>query len=236
MNNISKRQKFGLSILEIILSSFILLILMTLAANIMYASLRVSREERGLAFIRKEAVKGMNWIINDLRRTHGASFLYETDPVTDISMAMSFLGTIGNDAIGTEPTTGIASPKWKFYLIYYLKKDPKNPATVDTSQKYMLKRRAFYPADPYYQKVFNNYVSVVKPIRSTELSYVCGEPASGEPIRIIARNIYDISIIEEEANYITLTIETRDISAKGGEISTVYTSRTLMRNTILQSH
>lgn len=244
MQNI-KNFKFdsGLSILEVVISALILLLLMTIAANIMYASLKVSREESGIAFIRKEALKAMEWLIKDLRRTHGASFIYNMDPATDVSMGMGFLTTMGNDPNGTEPTQVIASPLWKGYIIYYLKKDPKNPATVETNQLYIMKRRLFFPEDPYYQPVFSNILSLARPLKDTDLSYICTEPSEGEPVRIIARNIYQISIIEDEANYITLTVETRDKSAKEKgtspgviEISATYTSRVLMRNTILQSH
>ncbi|HPZ09369.1 MAG TPA: hypothetical protein PL110_14765 [Candidatus Eremiobacteraeota bacterium] len=218
------------------MSSLILAILLSLSSQIMYASLRVSREKSGLAFIRKEAVKAVTWLIKDIRRTHGVSFMYNLAPVGDVPVAISFLTTLGNDAVGPEPTTGIASPKWKAYIVYYLKPDLTNPETLDLSQKYLLKRISVLPVDTYYQSVFNNYLSKTKPLQFTDLVNICNESVTGEVPRVIARNIYGLIVVEHEANYITINIETRDKNPRGGELKTLYTARILMRNTILQSH
>jgi prepilin-type N-terminal cleavage/methylation domain-containing protein len=72
-----KKIHSGFSVLEVLISALILLILMSISSEIMYQSLRISREERGLAFIRKEAIKAINWLNNDLRRTNSASFSYK---------------------------------------------------------------------------------------------------------------------------------------------------------------
>ena len=65
---------------------------------------------------------------------------------------------------------------------------------------------------------------------------ICNESVTGEVPRVIARNIYGLIVVEHEANYITINIETRDKNPRGGELKTLYTARILMRNTILQSH
>jgi prepilin-type N-terminal cleavage/methylation domain-containing protein len=232
----------GFSVLEVLISSLILLLLMSIASEIMYQSLRVSREENGLAFIRKEAVKGITWITGDLRKTNGTSLLYNISPVIDVPVAISFLTNQGNDLAGMGSTDTKASPNWKNYVVYYLKPDPKNPASPGKTQKYLLKRRTILPSDTYYQGVFNDSMSLSKPLQMLDVTYVCNESGTEKP-RTIARNIYHIDIIEKEKNYFTLTIETRDKSPRerdenpeGGEIKAVYTSRVLMRNTILQSH
>jgi len=230
------KNKIALSILEVLLSALILLLLIGIGSDIIYHSFRVSREERGLAFIRKEAIKSLNWITNEFRRSHGASLDYGITPVLDVPVAISFLSPLGNDPNGSEPTETVPSPKWKTYVIYYMKPDPKNPATADTTQKYILKRRSFLPSDVYYSDVFNEFVTTPKKLKPEDLIYICNEPSGGDPVRTIARNLYQIEILEKEANYCTISIETRDKSAKGGEIRTVYTSRVLMRNTLLQAH
>jgi hypothetical protein len=234
----NRKAKFnkGLSVLEVLISALILLVLMSIASEIMYNSLRISREESGNAFIRKEAIKSITWLNSDLRRTHGASLLYNISPVIDVPVAISFVTTVGSGITGPGPTDVIASPKWENYVVYYLKADPKNPATAESTQKYLLKRRTVHPADAYYAEVFNSSLSTVKPLQSFDLINICNEPSGGDPIRIIARNIYQMDIVERQKNYFTISIETRDKNTRGGELKAVYTSRVLMRNTILQSH
>ncbi|MEQ8186658.1 MAG: hypothetical protein ABRQ39_01700 [Candidatus Eremiobacterota bacterium] len=250
--------KYGFSVLEVLISSLILLILMTISSEIMYHSLKISREEQGLAFLRKEALKGMHWFTSDLRITSGASFDYDRDPVANVTMVMSFLtnqenvlassGTVSKDPNGKLVAV---TPVWYGYVVYYLVSDPEKPGTADSTQKYLLKRaKRIRPADsyysvilskPYYEKVFNPYMSVAKPLASADVTTLLNKwliLSEGDKNRpdTIARNIYDVNLIEAMPDYVTLTIETRDKNPRGGELKVVYTSRILMRNSNLQSH
>ena len=248
----------GFSVLEVLISSLILLILMSISSEIMYQSLRVSREENGLAFIRKEALKGINWFTNDLRITNGASFAYDRDPVPNVTMVMSFLtnqeNVLGSNATVSKDPNGrlvAVTPHWYGYIVYYLVSDPKNPATAESTQKYLLKRaKRITPLDSYYnsvlsnsyyENVFNPYMSVAKPLEPFDLitllnKWIILPETDKHRSDTVARNIYDVNLIEHEQNYVTLTIETRDKNPRGGELKVVYTSRILMRNSNLQSH
>ncbi len=253
-----KKITSGFSVLEVLISALILLILMSISSEIMYHSLRISREEKGLAFIRKEAIKAINWFNNDLKRTNEASFFYETDALVNVPVAISFLtnqenvlsgkGTASKDPDGMLVTT---SPCWYGYIVYYLLPDPKFPATADSTQKYLLKRaKRIGPSDsyyngifsaPYYNDVFNPYMSSAKPLQELDLKVLLNKwiilsDADKHRPDIIARNIYDINVIEKHGDYVTLSVETRDKNPGGGEMKTVYTSRVFMRNSNVQAH
>ncbi len=231
----------GFSVLEVLISSLILLILMGISSKIMYQSLRLSKEETGLAFIRKEAVKAVNWFNNDLRRSSGDSFTYNTYPVSNLPLSITFLtnqSNVLNNKGGTDPNCFIVSPRWDNYVIYYLTPDSKNPATAGATQKYLLKRTIFIPSDPYYDVVFKRFMTTPRPLRSGDLTVFLNkcillpDTAPDRP-GTVARNIYEINVIERTWNYVTLTIETRDKNPRGGELKTLYTSRVFMRNSDL---
>jgi len=253
-----KKIHSGFSVLEVLISALILLILMSISSEIMYQSLRISREERGLAFIRKEAIKVINWLNNDLRRSNSASFSYKIDPVINVSLAMSCLtnqenvlsgtGTTSKDPNGTQV---IASPRWYGYVVYYLVPDVTHPATAEATQKYLLKRaKRVGPSDSYYNTIFSNsyysdvfnpYMSSSKELQDFDLATLLNKWAilsDSDKHRpdTIARNIYKINVIEKEQDYIVLTVETRDKEPRGGEMRTLYSTRILMRNSNLQAH
>lgn len=244
-----KKIKFnrGMSLMEVVISSVIFLCLMGIASEIMYHSLKVSREENGLSFIRKEAVKGITWLSKDLRRTHGASLSDCNNPVTDIPKAMSFLTTIGNDVSGSQPNIHIASPQWEAYVIYYLQVDPKTPREVISTQPYyfLLKRAVSSPSknstfttDPNYVSVFDpNEFAFEIPLAFNDVKHILdGTVPPDHPAHVVARNIYDVTIEAPgiEPSCCTVRIETRYKSPRGGELKSVETLTVFMRNTIMK--
>lgn len=177
----------GMSLLEVVISTMIFLCLMGIASQIMYHSLKISKEESGLSFIRKEAVKGITWFSKDLRRTHGASlsdcntfyviiykYIYQkhgaslsdcNTPVPNVSKAISFLTTLRSGTTGSQPNSHIASPQWEAYVIYYLESDPRTPREVKNSTQpyyYLLKRAISSPVTNNTLKA-GDYVAVFDP-------------------------------------------------------------------------
>jgi len=236
-------QKSGLTLSEVLISALILVLFMSIASEILIQSLRVSREENGIDFIRKEALKGINWLNTDLRRSTGASFIYNTYPVSNVPLAMSFLTNQANvlENKGINKDSVIATPDWNYYIVYYLIPDNANPATGNSTQKYILQRGTnVIPSDPYYDKVFNNIsMAAPKPLLSTDLANELNKFISNTVTPrpgTVARNIYEINVIEQENSYVKLSIETRTKNPRGGELKVIYTSRVFMRNSSLQLH
>ncbi len=249
-----EKMKFnkGMSLLEVVISTMIFLCLMGIASQIMYHSLKVSREESGLSFIRKEAVKGITWFSKDLRRTHGASLSDCNDPVTNVPKAISFLTTLGNNAAGSQPNINVASPQWEAYVIYYLQADPHTPREIKNSTQpyYFLLKRAFsspgknstFTTNPDYVPVFDpNEYGFEIPLAFDDLRHILDGTCSPDlPPHVIARNIYDVSveIPSVEPSYCTLRVETRYKSPRGGEnggeLIAVETLTIFMRNTIMK--
>lgn len=230
----------GISLIDVIISTVIFLCLMGISTEIIYHSLKVSREENGLAFIRKEAIKGISWISKDIRRTHGASLSDCNSPATDVPIAISFLTTIGNDGTGSKPNINIASPQWESYVIYYLLAD------VNTGKKYFSLKRAIsspeknsiLKTDPEYAQVFDpNGFAFEFPLKFNDVKNIIEgkTPADNRP-RVIARNISHLTLDQPiiEPSHCTITIETRDKNSRGGEIKAVETLTVFMRNTIMK--
>ncbi len=240
----------GMTLLEVVISTMIFLCLMGIAAQIMYHSLKISKEESGLSFIRKEAIKGITWFSKDLRRTHGASLSDCNDPLTDVPKAISFLTTLGSGTSGSQPNTHIAAPQWEAYVIYYLEVDTHTPREVKNSTQpyyYLLKRAVSSPVTNNtlktdYVPVFDpNAYGFEVPLTVDDLTHILDK--TDDPHikpHVVARNIYDVSIEipEVEPSCCELRIETRYKSPRGGEnggeLKAVETLNIFMRNTVMK--
>ncbi len=241
----------GMSLLEVVISTIIFLCLMGIASQIMYHSLKISKEESGLSFIRKEAVKGITWFSKDLRRTHGASLSDCNTPVPNVSKAISFLTTLRSGTAGSQPNTHVASPQWEAYVIYYLESDPRSPREVKNSTQpyyYLLKRAISSPVTNNTLKA-GGYVAVFDPnaygfeipLAVNDLAHILDktDDPTIEP-HVVARNIYDVSVEmpDVEPSCCELRIETRYKSPRGGEnggeLKAVETLNVFMRNTIMK--
>lgn len=236
--------KSGISLSEVIICTLILGFIMSLGSDMLIRSMRISREENGIDFLRKEAIKATNWLNSDLRRTSGGSFMYNIDPVPNVPRAISFLTNQANviNNKGIHVKSMVANPNWNCYIIYYLVTDPKNPAMGDLTQKYILKRgtgiapgKGISATDPYYDKVFlkGTFISAPKPMQTTDLTNAINSFISNTaPTRAstVARNIYEMNVTEQDSNCATLTVETRTKNPRGGELKVIYTSKIFMRN------
>jgi hypothetical protein len=241
--------KSGISLSEVIICTLILGFIMSLGSDMLIRSMRISREENGVDFLRKEAIKATNWVNNDLRRTSGNSFTYNIDPVTNVPRAISFLTNQANviNNKGIDANSVVANPNWNGYIIYYLISDPKNPAMGDLTQKYILNRGTINPVNTsdsyllnsYYDKVFmraGTFISAPKTLQTTDLTTAIGKFISNTATThagTVARNIYEMNVTEQNSTCVTLTIETRTKNPRGGELKVIYTSKIFMRNSNL---
>ena len=234
---INMKNKSGLTISEVLISTFILALLLSVCSQILIWGMSIMRHEKGITITQNEGFKAIEWFNRDLRKTNASSFSFLknfNNGSKIVPIAISFL-----QAPDTNYNTFPPCPKWDSFVIYYTYPDPK-PSLFGGSQKYILIRKTIPKSDSnllsdpnypnYYDKVFSNY-EPRSLLNDKIIFYSDGIMSLSSTNRIIARNIYEIDAVSPIKTLLsTITITTIE-NDRGTEIKTTYSTTVLMRNT-----
>jgi len=230
----------GLSLVEVLVTLTILVFLLGICSQVMIWAFNVSKEQKGKGTTGNEAIKSLSWLLNDLKQTSSES-LYVAEhfhnisvPPAFIPVSMSFLSCEDKTTAEMEYTEKVTSPEWKYFILYYLYADQKNPLTAESSQKYLLIRKNYFN-DSNYSYAFKKFVP--QPLESYDVKALCdGNMTITSNNRIVARNIYSLELVSMDPakNSCTLKIDVRARGMRSEEIKASYLTTVIMRNTIKQ--
>ena len=221
-----KNNRLGLSLLEIIISTAILVFLLGICALILHWAFNISSDVKARGNTGNEAVKSISWLVNDLSHTSSASVYMDKDGSNSIK-SISFLSGI-DESIDMEYGMTLPVTKWKNFVIYYLYPNPAD------NRNNLLIRKTFY--DPMtYEDAFKR--SIAEPLQSSDVQALCdGNLTLTNNNRIVARNVYELKLIEMDTNKnsCTICVTTRDTTKADVDVDSTYTTTVIMKNSIKQ--
>ena len=239
----------GMSLVEVLVTLTILVFLLGICSQVMIWAFNVSREQKGKGTTGNEAIKSLSWLLNDLKQTSSESlyvaekFYNSSVPAAFIPISISFLSCEDETTAQMEYTDTVTSPEWKYFILYYLYRDPNdvyryrdpnNPAVIKSYSKYILLRKTFFN-NITYAYAFKKFVP--QPLQPIDVKALCdGNLNTTIHNRIVARNIYSLEVVSMDPakNSCTLKIDIRARGMRTEETKSSYLTTVIMRNTIKQ--
>lgn len=208
-------------------------LLLTLCNIILNRALIASSHGSATTAAGNEAVKGISWLIADMSETSAYSVTmvdnsdakivlpYEDSSHVKELSRISLLSGFDNNTLKIEYTESFPPlVKWKYYVLYFLK-----PYKNDTDIIY----RKLYTDTT--SDAFKKFYPV--PMSAEELKNHSTTGGTGEfKERIVAKNIYNLELIEQSGNRCTLKVTASENARNGITARSTRTFTIVMNNTI----